>query len=220
MTPDSERKALFLQGGWEGHKPERVVALFSGRLAAAGWKTEVSTSLDILDDAERIRSFDLVFPCWTMGQLSGPRERVLCEAVQAGTGLAGVHGGAGDAFRGAISYEWMVGGLFAGHPHVGDYQVTVVRPEHPLMAGMPASFAYRSEQYYMLMDPGVEVLADTVYLHEGRSCRMPVIWTKTWGAGRVFYCSLGHDPAEFETHPAVTECVVRGMQWAARPPRT
>jgi type 1 glutamine amidotransferase len=208
---------LFIQGGWEGHKPHRIVATFEGPLKASGWQTQVVTSLDILSDAAALAKFSVIFPCWTMGQLPTAAQRALCGAVGSGTGLAGVHGGMGDAFRGSIDYEWMVGGLFVGHPHVGDYQVTVTRPEHPLMQGMPPVFAYNSEQYYMLVDPAVEVLAETIYLHEGKSCRMPVVWTKSWGKGRVFYCSLGHAPEEFERHPYVRDLVLRGIHWTAKP---
>jgi uncharacterized protein len=121
----------------------------------------------------------------------------------------------GDAFRGDLDYEWMVGGHFAGHPHVGEYTVRITDSTHPITAGLPAQFAYRSEQYYMLMDPGVHVLAETDYVYEDRTVRMPVAWTKPWGRGRVFYCSLGHDPAEFTTYPAALELTVRGLRWAA-----
>jgi type 1 glutamine amidotransferase len=126
-----------------------------------------------------------------------------------------VHGGMGDAFRGRLDYEWMVGGHFVGHPHVGDYTVRITNPLHVITEGLPASYAYKSEQYYMMMDPVVDVLADTVYVHEGRSLTMPVVWTKKWGAGRVFYNALGHHPDEFTTCAEARRLTVRGCLWAA-----
>ncbi len=209
------KKALFVCGGWDGHHPEKIVSLFAGDLRAQGIESEIVTSLEPLADVERLRSFALVFPCWTMGALGDEQERGLVAAVRAGVGLAGIHGGMGDAFRGRLDYEWMVGGHFVGHPHVGDYEVRVAEPADPITEGLPPVFAYRSEQYYLLVDPGVRVLADTVYRHEGREVTMPVAWTKTWGAGRVFYNSLGHEPAEFERHPAARRLTVRGCLWAA-----
>ena len=68
----------------------------------------------------------------------------------------------------------------------------------------------------MMVDPGIEVLADTVYRNEGRAVTMPVIWTKHWGAGRVFYSALGHDAEEFNTYPAVARMTVEGLKWATR----
>lgn len=88
------------------------------------------------------------------------------------------------------------------HPHVGDYTVNIRDTAHAITAGLPSSFAYKSEQYYPLVDPGVHVLADSAYQHEGRSVTMPVAWTKHWVKGRVFYNALGHAPAEFTDFPA------------------
>lgn len=209
------KKALFVCGGWNGHQPERIVQIFADELQSRGLIPEVVTTLDPLADLERLRTYSLVFPCWTMGQLSDEQEKGLCAAVRGGVGLAGVHGGMGDAFRGRIDYEWMVGGHFVGHPHDGDYRVRVADWASPITAGLPADFAYRSEQYYLLTDPGVSVLADTRYVHEGREITMPVAWIKTWGTGRVFYNALGHHPDEFTQFPAARRLTVQGALWAA-----
>jgi type 1 glutamine amidotransferase len=209
------KKALFLCGGWEGHQPDKIVCLFADELQLHGLEPEIVTSLDALADEEKLKTYALVFPCWTMGRLSAEQEKSLCAAVRSGAGLAGIHGGMGDAFRGSLDFEWMVGGHFVGHPHVGDYTVRVVDRASPIAAGLPAGFVYSSEQYYLLVDPGVHVLADTAYAHEGRVVTMPVAWTKNWGAGRVFYSSLGHQADEFERFPAARRLTVQGCLWAA-----
>jgi uncharacterized protein len=209
------KKALLFAGGWSGHQPDQIVQLFAQQLQAHGFETRVESTLDCLTNAAELGQYDLIFPCWTMGQLTKEQSAALVGAVRAGANLGGIHGGMGDAFRGDLDYEWMVGGHFAGHPHVGDYTVRITDPAHPITAGLPAQFAYRSEHYYMLMDPGVHVLAETDYVYEDRTVRMPVAWTKPWGRGRVFYCSLGHDPVEFTTYPAALELTVRGLRWAA-----
>lgn len=210
-------KILFLQGGWEGHRPAEVVDRFAGALRSAGVAVDIATELDGLTDPDWLRSFDVISPCWTMGRMTAEQSKGLREAVRAGTGLGGIHGGMGDAFRGDLDYEWMVGGHFVGHPHVGEYTVRVVAPEDPVMVGLPREFVYRSEQYYLLVDPAIRVLADTEYVHDGTTCRMPVVWTRTWGTGRIFYSALGHEPSEFDAYPEVFAMAVRGLQWAARP---
>ena len=150
-----------------------------------------------------------------MGTLSQPQSDGLQAAIKGGVGLGGIHGGMGDAFRGNLDYEWMVGGHFAGHPHIGEYEVRFTDAASPLTQGLPPVFPYRSEQYYLLMDPGVRVWADTLYTYEGREVTMPVAWTKTWGEGRVFYSSLGHATQEFDEFPHALELTVRGLRWAA-----
>ncbi|NLA76495.1 MAG: hypothetical protein GX851_01465, partial [Clostridiales bacterium] len=44
---------------------------------------------------------------------------------------------------------------------------------------------------------------------------MPVAWTKYWGNGRVFYCSLGHHDDVFDNSPNAQTLMHRGMLWAA-----
>ena len=111
-----KKRALMLWGGWDGHTPEQTTAVFSEALRAKGYETEVVGSLAPLEEKEKLLTYDVIFPCWTMGDMSGPQWDGLTHAIQSGVGLAGVHGGMGDAFRGRIEYQWMVGGQFLGHP--------------------------------------------------------------------------------------------------------
>jgi|OM-RGC.v1.014298460 Uncharacterized protein conserved in bacteria len=211
-------KVLIFQGGWEGHEPGKVAELFADELRRRGATVDVADSCSALDDGAALRRYDLIMPCWTMGELTPVQTKNLLDAVHAGTGLGGSHGGMGDAFRGNTSYEWMVGGHFVGHPHVGHYTVQVTKPgtANPITAALPPSFDYDSEQYYMLIDPAVEVLAETLYTYEGKEVAMPVVWTKSWGKGRVFYSALGHVAEEFSSYPFVREVTVNGLLWAAR----
>ena len=209
------RQALIVAGGWPGHEPDVIASLFREDLKTAGFSVRVETTLDIFADP-RLPSYDLIFPCWTMGQLDEAQAAGLQAAIRSGSGLGGIHGGMGDAFRGQLDYEWMVGGHFVGHPCVGDYTVRLTSADHEITQGLPCQFNYNSEQYYMMVDPGITVLAETTYEYEGRRCTMPVVWVKHWGKGRVFYSALGHKAREFLDHPHVRQMTVRGLLWAAR----
>ena len=208
-------KALIVYGGWDGHTPKESSEVFEKALKAQGVEVRRESSLAVLADEAALKGLDLIVPHWTMGELAKDQWKALSAAVRGGVGLAGVHGGAGDAFRGNVEYQWLVGGQFVGHPHVGDYLVRLTAERDPVTDGLPATFPYKSEQYYMLVDPGVRVLADTMYEHEGRRAVVPVVWTKHWGRGRVFYSALGHVAKEFTEYPHVLEMTVRGMLWAA-----
>jgi hypothetical protein len=86
------------------------------------------------------------------------------------------------------------------------------------MAGLD-NFAIRSEQYYLHVDPGVEVLATTTFTGEHApwidGVVMPVVWKKRYGQGKVFYCSLGHVASDFDV-PEAAAIVERGLLWATR----
>jgi len=210
------KKALVFYGGWQGHFPEEVAKRYEVSLKQVGFDVTLSDSLSCLDELAALKQFDLIVPDWTMDILTEGQEAAICGAVRAGVGIAGAHGGMGDAFRAAAEYNFMVGGQFVGHPHVGDYKVRVVQKDHPLTQGLPVDFYYNSEQYYLHVDPSLDVLIETDYIYEGVTVAMPVAWTRNWGAGRVFYCSLGHAPEEFDEHPYVWDFIIRGAQWASR----
>jgi len=143
----------------------------------------------------------------------------LCAAVQNGVGVAGHHGGMSDAFRDSIEYQFMCGGQWVAHPgNIIDFRVNIAKPDDPVMQGLQ-DFDYRSEQYYMHVDPSIEVLATTTFSGEHapwvEGVVMPVVWKKRYGKGRVFHCTLGHRAYELDI-PQVKQILTRGIEWATR----
>jgi type 1 glutamine amidotransferase len=212
------RKAMIVWGGWAGHDPDLCASMMRGWLKAEGFEVRVETQTSVFLDPA-ICDLSLIVPIYTMSKIEKPEALALCEAVRGGVGLAGHHGGMCDAFRESVDYQFMCGGQWVAHPgNIIDYKVEVTRPDDPIMAGI-AGFEHRSEQYYMHVDPANEVLATTRFSgdHAGwiEGVEMPVVWKKRYGAGRVFYCSLGHRAYELDV-PEIRTMMTRGMLWAAR----
>ena len=211
--------ALFLVGGWEGHEPQQCAGLFAELLREDGFETTSAETLDVLLDAEALAGYDLIVPMWTMGEISKEQEAALLAAVRAGAGFGGWHGGMADAFRANPNYQYAVGGQWVAHPgDIIDYEVEITRPDHPIVAGL-GRFAMHSEQYYMHVDPSNETLATTTFTGDVHpwiaGVVMPVVWTRRFGDGKVFYCSLGHHRSDFDV-PEAREIVRRGLRWASR----
>ncbi|WP_152392018.1 ThuA domain-containing protein [Paenibacillus guangzhouensis] len=207
------REALIIWGGWDGHQPEEVAGIFEGLLRESGFKVELSDTLDSLKDRERLAKVDLFVPVWTMGTIEKDQLEPLLFAVnEGGTGIAGCHGGMGDAFRNETEFQYMVGGQWVAHPGNDGvtYTVRMKDRQSPLTEGME-DFVVVSEQYYMHVDPAVKVHAVTDF----GDVEMPIIWTKTYGAGKVYYNSLGHQ-ADIVRMPQTLELMRRGLLWAAR----
>jgi uncharacterized protein len=214
-TPD----ALIVWGGWDGHQPGVFAERCAAALRAEGLAVEVSASLDPLASPEALRRLRLIVPIWTMGAIADDQLAGLLDAVASGVGIAGFHGGMGDAFRAAPDFQWLVGGQFVAHPDgIKDYAITIADRESELTRGLD-DFRVTSEQYYMHVDPSNHVLATTVFEPSSApwlaGTVMPVAWTRRWGDGRVFYSSIGHAPADLEIYEA-GELLRRGMLWAAR----
>ncbi len=211
------KKALIFQGGWDGHEPKLVSKRFAAILEKNGYEVKITDTLDILSDLDYLKSLDLIVPCWTMGDIPGDYCRNVCEAVESGVGLAGCHGGMCDAFRQNTDWQFMTGGQWVAHPG-GDgvnYTVSIRKDSSPIVEGVD-DFEVCSEQYYLHVDPAVDVLAVTEFVPDKgkKSVEMPVVWTKHWGNGRVFYNSLGHHDDVFEKYPEAQILMERGLIWA------
>jgi len=220
QAPKAPKSALVVWGGWEGHEPKQCVDIFAPWLESQGFRVEISHSLDSYADLEKLKKLDLIVHIFTMTDIKGELERNLEEAVKSGVGLAGWHGGLGDAHRSAVEYQFMVGGQWVAHPGgVIDYDVDITNPDDPITKGLKRRFHMKSEQYFMHVDPGNDVLAATTFTGEHAPWIdgqvMPVVWKKLYGKGRVFYTSLGHVAADFDV-PEAREIVNRGLLWAAR----
>jgi len=215
-------KALIVWGGWDGHQPKEVAEVFRRALLADGFSVEVSDSLDSFRDARKLIGLDLIVPVWTMGKITPEQLDPVCAAVQSGVGLAGCHGGMCDSFRDATEWQFMTGGQWVAHPgnDTVRYNIHITDKSHPITEGI-GDFEVRSEQYYMHIDPANKVLATTRFpTADGPHVPngpvdMPVLWTKLYGKGRVFYSSIGHNAATVEAEPHLT-ILRRGMKWAAR----
>lgn len=217
------KKALIVAGGWDGHYPVETGEAFSKILNGEGFETEISFSLDAFADVEKLKEYDLIVPHWTMGEIPSEYTRNVSEAVASGVGLAGCHGGMCDAFRSDTDWQFMTGAQWVAHPGNSGitYTVHFLRERSELVRGIE-DFTLTSEQYYIHVDPCVNVLATTVvkpmegmpFASNGEVV-MPAVYTKMWGNGRVYYISVGHT-ADIWDMPSPKEAIRRGFVWAAR----
>lgn len=216
------KKVLIFEGGWDGHEPKLVSARFGRLMEQAGYQVDIVHDQQCLEDLETLMTYDLIVPCWTMGEISREAVTNISKAVGSGVGLAGCHGGMCDAFRQNTEWQFITGGQWVSHPG-GDgqeYMVNICHGSSPITQGLE-DFPVCSEHYYLHIDPAIEVLATTRfplvhYYHiSNKPVDMPVAWTKYWGNGRVFYCSLGHHDDVFDKSPNAQELMRRGMLWAA-----
>ena len=213
------KRALIFRGGWEGHEPVQTSDMVAGELRKRGMEVNIFDQQECLLDPELETKYDVIIPVWTMGTLIPEASAVLRKAVLNGVGLGGWHGGMCDAFREDTEYQFMTGGQWVAHPgNVIDYRVEITCHD-PIVDGI-GDFDMHSEQYYMQVDPGNEVLAVTRF--NGAVCPwidgtvMPVVWKRRYGKGKVFYSSLGHVAEDFRRTPQSLEIAVRGILWAAR----
>ncbi len=218
-SPLRDKKVLFIYGGWEGHEPELCRDIFVPWMESEGAQVSLSTNLDTYTDEDFMKSLDLIIQIFTMSSIEKEQEKGLLDAVKSGVGLAGWHGGLGDAFRQNVEYQFMVGGQWVAHPGgVIGYEVNITDHNDGVTRGL-SDFKMHSEQYFMHVDPNVKVLATTTFNADHAEwidgATMPVVWKKVYGKGRVFYTSLGHVASDFMV-PEALEIMKRGIRWASK----
>jgi type 1 glutamine amidotransferase len=229
------RTALVVWGGWEGHQPKAATELFIPHLKANGFDVRVADSPAVYTEADYLATVDLIMQCYTMGTIERDQFAGLEAAVRAGTGLAGWHGGIADSYRNTSDYLHLIGGQFACHPgkdpalsspsepdhNFVPYRVNMlpVAADHPITAGID-DFDLVTEQYWVLCDSYIDVLATTTQKVRAwdpwhREVTSPAVWTRRWGAGKIFVATPGHSLDVLE-NPNVRTIVERGLLWASR----
>ena len=230
----SNRKALIVRGGWDGHQPVETTDSVIPFLEQNDFEVTVHDSPAVYADADFMGRVDLIVQTNTMTTIEKDELSGLIAAVRAGTGLAGWHGGIADSYRNSADYLQLIGGQFAHHAakpepeRIGEqsdnylpYTVNIVpeRAEHPIVAGI-SDFELVTEQYWVLSDAYNDVLATTTIGARDFDAWhhpfvVPAIWTRLWGAGRIFVSTPGHR-LEILDDPNVRTIVQRGLLWASR----
>ena len=217
------KQALIIYGGLEDHEPERVAGIFAEILKNEGFGVTLSGTLDSFGDSKMLMNQNLIIPHWTDGEINPQYAANVLGAVASGAGLAGCHGGLCAAFSGCLEWHFMTGAQFVAHP--GDdgveYEVNITPNTGSEITKGINDFTIKSEQYYLHVDPVVNILATTRFPTTDGShtpngnVDVPVVYTKKWGKGKVFYNSLGHKASVFDI-PEVIELTRRGFLWAKK----
>ena len=147
--------------------------------------------------------------------------------VKGGGGFIGIHA-ATDTFYEWAEYGEMINGFFNGHPWTAGKQVSIyVEPgneEHPLTEMFGGERLEFKEEIYQFKDPydsaKVEMLlrldpekSEKVGGMRRKDNDYGVAWARNWEAGRVFYCSIGHNH-EMYWNPKILRHYLAGIQWA------
>jgi len=110
-------------------------------------------------------------------------------------------------------------GAGAGHGRKHAFQVTVRDAEHPITKGMPREWMHTADElYHGMRGPikNVKLLA-TAFADKatgGTGDHEPMIWTVTYGKGRVFHTPMGHDLDGMRC-VGFAATLQRGTEWAA-----
>jgi type 1 glutamine amidotransferase len=205
--------------GGQAHDYENLPVQLADRLARRGNMTvEVTSDLASIHrkSLERIDVF-IVNTCHRP-ELNDEFKRAVIEHVRSGKGLVVVH----CSLWSYLDWpEWteMIGGRVETHDKYGTYEVVVLDPGHATMLSLGNRFAITDEPYLVdEMDPNATVLIEAAEPRrdtqgELRSGPDPQVWVKSFGKGRIYVTTFGHDAASQESEQFMT-LLHNGIRWA------
>ncbi len=237
------KNILFVYGGTI-HSPKESADLFVPILESEGAKVSIYDNFDVYEDENLMSKTDLIIQAFTdfftpvENRMNDKQFKGLQIAILNGTGFSGWHGGLGASNKVNQRYQFMVGGQFVSHPGgITNYEVKITDSKDLITEDICDFVVKNSEQYYMLVDPNIKVLAISEFMkdtynksdslkldqidyldidveNEIKGSVMPVIWKKYYGKGRIFYSSIGHNLSDFDI-PEVMNIQMRGFRWAS-----
>src|SRR5687767_3012717 len=138
-------------------------------------------------------------------------KKSLVDFVQSGHGLVGIHSG-GDTYNDWKEFGDMMGTGFESHPWGSGDTVRVknLAPDHPLTAAFKGEGLTIKDEIYkfrpgraqpserrmlLALDANGTDLKKDDGNKDGKPDRdfYPIAWLSTYGKGKTFYCSLGHN---------------------------
>jgi type 1 glutamine amidotransferase len=122
--------------------------------------------------------------------------------------FAGIHG-VTVSFQDSAEFKRLVGASFVSHPEMGPaIEFSIKDAAHPVTAGV-RDFRLSDELYCFDYHSPFTTLVSC--LHE--NIERPVVWTRQYGQGRVFYLALGHGVGQM-TDPNFQTLLVNGIRWS------
>jgi len=194
---------------------------------------------------EALAQYDAVVLNYNGPRWGGEAEAALEQFVRSGKGMVSLHGatygplmgtvrrpgGGWDRLAGWAAYSEMLGVSWApeniGHAPRRAFSVKLADREDPVTRGMEPEFTVNDELYHRMSHrPGIHVIATALNeaARGGTGKQEPVAWKVSYGKGRTFHCTLGHDTSALY-QPAVMTLFTRATEWAATgevtlPPQT
>ena len=232
VAPAAEKKILVYTRNYtpdgKGYVHDNIAASVAGirKLGAAnGFAVDASDDPAVFTTANLKQYRVLVFSNSNNEAFATDSQRQAFQAfIRSGGGFVGIHSASGSE-RDWDYYQKVVGGKFKRHPKLQPFSVQVVDPSFPAVQGLPPSFDWEDECYYVeKLQPGIKPVlmtdphkvvdpqfaSDPGDLVNGMR---PLAWYQTFDGGREFYLALGHKKEDYES-PILTRLILGGIQWA------
>lgn len=168
-----------------------------------------------------LSGFDVILVDYNGPRWGEEAESAIEKFVSSGKGIATFHL-TSYAFEGWKAWPEINGAVWfkLGHSKRRVFKVDIIDKAHPITQGVPSPFDIDDELYNGLtLNPGIVPLADAWDdpAASGTGKRHPLVWCGSFGQGRLFHMTLGHDLKGLSAE-GFQKLLVNGVAWAATSP--
>src|SRR5262245_2654613 len=230
----SKPVSVLIITGDHGHAWKETTPFLKELFTKAGLKADVTETPAKDLTAEKLAKYDVLFLNYKDTKKGEPDSRwsddnkkAFADAVRGGKGLVVYHH-ASSAFIGKDDWDKEFEKVIAGgwrrqgnHGKRHEFKLTVRKADHPITKGLPEEIAHSNDELYqnsvMPADAVVLVTAFSDMKLDAKNTdkHEPVVWTSSYGKGRVVENVLGHDVPAMQQSPAFQALIVRCIEWAA-----
>ena len=213
----SSPRVLIVGGGSSHDFPQWFQRADSATLARAGIPARYTDTPSQV--AARLTNVDVLYFTANQPHPDPATREAIFLHVASGKGLVIGHAGAWYNWSDWPEYNrLLVGGGTRGHRRLGEFEVIVTAPDHPVMRGVPAAFSVTDELYRFMPDSDGAAIGDV--LATAREVETgtvyPIVFTVENPNARVVVNTLGHD-GDAHDHPAYQRILENSVRWVSGP---
>jgi predicted dehydrogenase len=202
----AQERILIITGGLY-HDFPAMAAFLKSLLQTHGWAADTTEDRDMLSSLPG-SDYVAIIVCTQGGSLTESQEAGLLQFVKSGRGLVGIHG-ASASWKENAGYIDMLGSKFLQHGPEVEFEIEPTGASHAIVRHVP-KFKADTELYQLQADRANFI----TLLHASWQGKFePIAYIRQYGAGRVFYFSIGHDVGDMQA-PYWQTVLLRGLRWS------
>lgn len=194
ISKDPNAKRVSMMGGGGSHEFLKFFGIQDGKILSEGGKNTVTYTESSSEFGGWLDQTDILYICNNKPFDEVTRKKIFTHAYS-GKGMIIYHPSAWYNWKDWPEYnQQLVGGGSKSHEKLQEFEVRVIKPNHPIMKSVPSKFRITDELYRWIKDPeavDVEVLAIGKGLESGEE--FPVVWTVKHPKAKIAANTLGHD---------------------------
>jgi len=213
ISEDPNADQLTIMAGGGSHDFLNYFGLLDGKILSSDGSVSVSYTEQSRQLGEWLEDTNVLYLCNNKPIDAKTRKSIMTRANQ-GMGMLIYHPSTWYNWKDWPEYnKQLVGGGSQSHEQFQEFEVQVIKPDHPIMKDVPNKFRITDELYRWQQDPDgtdIEILAIGKGLESGEE--FPVVWTVKHPNARIVCNTLGHDEKAHNL-PAYKTVLSNSLEW-------